>query len=297
MRKLLQRRETDTLLLRQAQLELMHHAVLVVRDHWAIFIEGFRLKEVEFSVVLDERGDGLLVAEHAGPKQVLVADGATSDPILEQRPEFPWHRPPFPRCEVVRVNAARDIHDELLLSLELLVVLAHAHVGLDNHSKEEVLDEQEDDHEVEHREQPQLEALCPVVGELSERHLEELLQRGLEVGKVGALGAEGPGRDARKARHEQQDQDGRVPQVVPCLDEGALEESETRVHGGAFEEAQQREEQHEGAQSVQDHLPGKKVVDLADALEELRRLLGQREISRRPLDVPELSNDPQGVIG
>eukprot|EP00961_Rhodomonas_salina_P075533 1013586-Rhodomonas_salina.1 len=54
----------------------MHHAGLVVlhphtcasgprtlyhapgpvehRDHWAIFIEGFRLKEVEFSVVLDE---------------------------------------------------------------------------------------------------------------------------------------------------------------------------------------------------------------------------------------------------
>mmetsp|Transcript_3665 Transcript_3665/g.7579 ORF Transcript_3665/g.7579 Transcript_3665/m.7579 type:complete len:212 (-) Transcript_3665:2503-3138(-) len=85
-----------------------------------------------------------------------------------------------------------------------------------------------------------------------------------------------------------------MPQVIPGLDQGALEEGEARVHGGALDEAEEGEDENEVAECVDVGFLPDRVEQVAHGFEKDRNFVLSLQLRARPVDLPQPSH---GVLG
>mmetsp|Transcript_5967 Transcript_5967/g.11544 ORF Transcript_5967/g.11544 Transcript_5967/m.11544 type:complete len:428 (-) Transcript_5967:672-1955(-) len=272
----------------------MRQLLLLLLGLRPVLVKRRGLIEVVDAVVLHKLDHRRPAAEPVGVPQIFEPDREASFPQRQLFAELVRRRPSVLVCHPVSTVAGDNVADELLLRLQSLVIAAHSHVSFDDHGKQKVLDEEEDEHEVEHRVQLQVHVLVPCLGELSERHHEERLARPLQVAEVLAVASEAPGPDSAKAEHQQHDEDSGMPQVIPGLDQGALEEGEARVHGGALDEAEEGEDEDKVAELVEVALLADELLQRVHRLEKLRHLELTRQLSVAPVDHAQR---PDGVCG
>mmetsp|Transcript_952 Transcript_952/g.1600 ORF Transcript_952/g.1600 Transcript_952/m.1600 type:complete len:204 (-) Transcript_952:843-1454(-) len=184
----------------ESPLDLVHH--FVSRLRWCILSDPTRFEELVPAVVCEVLSDSLLRPEKAAAVEFSESHAPLHVPLVYHPGQLRLTRPAPEPANERRAARVHQICQEFDVRPLIFVLHPHLHIRLDNDGKDEVLEDEEDDEEVEHRVNSEIDALCPIIRKFTEEHHEIGLKGRLKGLEVCPLRSEPPCPHPSKAAHE-----------------------------------------------------------------------------------------------
>mmetsp|Transcript_57878 Transcript_57878/g.135907 ORF Transcript_57878/g.135907 Transcript_57878/m.135907 type:complete len:386 (+) Transcript_57878:713-1870(+) len=224
-----------------------------------------RRQRVHAAVGLDHLDRRL--ARDSEHEQLDPAAVSARTPRLQQLPEPAAVGPVVEDAKGAVADRHEHVVGELALGLDVLDVLAHLHVVLDDDSEKEVEHEEELDDDGEGDVDDQQRVLVILGRKVPEEHVELRLHRRLQILELSAC-SEAPRRHHRREAEDEEEEDRVVPDVIEPGFDSADQHADARVDGGSVDDADEHEHHHKEAQRLQHLLRCQQHPHRHDRLEE-----------------------------